>query len=286
MRRSPLLATFALFVLTGCAPRLQQVVAVPEIQVARARLLRFDPPGLSVTPQAELSLQLKVRNPNPFGVRLQQVAGNFLLNGHQAAQFRLPNLAVAARGVSRERAVVDVAIDPATLRQLFAVATGRAVPFRVRGSFQLDAGLFGRPRFGPYTLLQGVIHEHPALLPPSFRFRADLSRLTVGAGGLRVVLALEVHNPDVLGYRLHFPLALRVGGAALARADFSGSVPALGSGLLYADFSLNPLAVPEAIARGELSFSLSGAPLAITPGVGQTQFGLQILTGGSAPLQK
>ena len=38
-------------------------------------------------------------------------------------------------------------------------ATGGSVGYRLDGTMTLDAGLLGRPSFGPMTLLQGIIEN-------------------------------------------------------------------------------------------------------------------------------
>ncbi|MBB6097931.1 LEA14-like dessication related protein [Deinobacterium chartae] len=268
--------------LASCAPRLGAAVQVPQITVEQTALERLDPPGLGIPASATVSLKLRVRNPNPFGVRLSRVDGDFYLDGLKVTQVSAPGVDIAATGVSTVTVNVQVPLSNQNLGKFADLAVGKTVAYRLEGSFEVDAGALGKPTFGPYTLAQGVIKDAPILKAPEFRFRPELAKLTFGNDGIVLELGLEVHNPNVLGFRLEAPLELRVGGVAVAKASLSGTVGAKNAGVVYTRFQIDPLALPQALIQGRFSFSVAGSPVLIAPGITEKRFGLEVLTQGSA----
>lgn len=150
-------------VLAACAPR-QTVVQVPTFNVESVRLQSLTLPGGGVPATATLSILLRIQNPNPFGVRLARAGGNFFLDGKDVSRVELPNVALPANGEARQEALLSVPITFANLAEFVRVARGEAVSYRIDGNFTVDAGLFGQPTFGPYTLSQGTIRQ-PRILP-------------------------------------------------------------------------------------------------------------------------
>ncbi len=102
----------------------------------------------------------RVENPNRFGLTLTSLEGDMLLEGTRAAAVDLPlGLPLPA---GRDTVIpIDVALSfsdlPGLADAAVRFATRRAVDYRLDGSFAVDAGAFGRPRFGPTTLLSGTL---------------------------------------------------------------------------------------------------------------------------------
>lgn len=153
-----LLALALIFVLAACAPR-QLALQVPTYEVENIRFARLDLVGQSLSPQAVLNLNLRVHNPNAIGLRMANIGGRLFLDGSDVGGVDLPDVDLPANGDARQLAIVTVPINLSNLVEFGKVATGGAVALRVDGSFTVNAGLFGRPTFGPYTLFQGQIRN-------------------------------------------------------------------------------------------------------------------------------
>lgn len=267
--------------LTGC---IQNVVRSPQFEMREAGLLRLNPPGLNgVAPEAVIRITLDARNPNPFDLSLTELSADLYLDNSKLATATLAGLQMKANGVPSTFFVdVNVPIQVQSLQNLGRIVAGASVTYKLDGSFRVDAGPLGKPRFGPYTLAEGR-YQAPSLgsQPPSFAWRSDLTRLTVGTGGATLDLAFEVTNPSPIGYRLIAPLNLLVGGQILAKAEAGGTVPARGKGILNTRFQLDPLAAARAIIGGRFDFQVSGSSTLEVPGLQSYNFPLSVLFGGS-----
>lgn len=135
--------------------------------------LRFsEPPGLSPELRllgpavdrplggAALRLWARVQNPNGIGVTLRQVAGDLRIEDAEAIAVDFPlGLPMAAH---QDTIIpLDVAIRFDRLPKLAGLARaalgGTKLRYSLDGSFSVDAGNLGSPRFGPLTLLTGEI---------------------------------------------------------------------------------------------------------------------------------
>lgn len=160
MRPALLLAALPALVLSACAPR-QTVLQVPEFVIEDVRLTAFN---VAIPASATLTLRLRVYNPNPYPLRLARADGRFVLDGRDVGALALPNVDLPARAETSQNARLDLPVSLENLGLFLRVARGEAVSYRVDGTFTVDAGLLGRPTFGPYTLSQGVLRQ-PRLLP-------------------------------------------------------------------------------------------------------------------------
>ena len=149
--------------LSACAPS-QPIISVPTFQVQSVRLTGLTLPLAGRPATAYLSLQLLVNNPNPLPLRLANINGNLVLDGSTVAVVNLPDVALPARGEARQQADLALPITLDRLGSFLKVARGQQVPYRLDGTFTADLGLLGRPSFGPYTLVQGLLQQ-PAILP-------------------------------------------------------------------------------------------------------------------------
>lgn len=164
LRRGALLLVL-LSVLPGCASLggLANALSAPTFTVDQSQQpqLRLLGPG-SGRPAggAQLRLYARVSNPNPIALTLASLAGGLELEGRQAADVNFPlGVPLAARG---ETVVpLDITISfadvPAVAGSLLNAAAGRALQYRLNGTFGVDTGIFGRQSFGPTTLLSGAV---------------------------------------------------------------------------------------------------------------------------------
>lgn len=149
--------------MVACAPR-QPILQVPEFKVQSVALRSLTLPGLGRPAVATLSVQLRVHNPNPVSVRVARAGGRILLDDLDVGTVNLPNVDLPAGGDATQEAVVDLPVTLANLATFVKVGRGEAVPYRLEGSFTVDAGLLGKPTFGPYVVAQGVLKQ-PRILP-------------------------------------------------------------------------------------------------------------------------
>ncbi|HEX8431452.1 MAG TPA: LEA type 2 family protein [Longimicrobium sp.] len=160
-RRGALLLALVL-ALPGCATiGLQDVLSAPTFRVDEGQQaqLRILPPSAGrPTGGAAVRLYARVGNPNPIALTLSTLAGRLQLDGREAAEVSFPlGVPLAANG---EVVVpIDVAINfsdlPGLGNVLLNAISGRPVRYQLNGTVGVDAGLLGRPTFGPSTLLSG-----------------------------------------------------------------------------------------------------------------------------------
>lgn len=150
--------------LSACAP-LQQVFQVPQVAVQDLRLTRLTlPGGLGAAPVADLSLTLRVTNPNPLPLRLANLGGTLVIDGFEVGQVSFPNVAIPARGEAQQPAELSIPVSLNTAASFLKVARGQLVTYRLDGQFSTDLGPLGLQSFGPFTLAQGQ-WKQPAILP-------------------------------------------------------------------------------------------------------------------------
>ena len=160
------IALLLLPLLSGCAGALStlaQVIQAPRFAVAR----EFQPEIRLVGPSSQrplggatVRLWAEVSNPNPVGLVLSSLQGNLALEGVRAADVSFPlGLPLSA---SQDTVIpLDISVSFSELPRLASMiptALNRGtVAYQLDGTVGVDAGLLGRPSFGPMTLLQGSI---------------------------------------------------------------------------------------------------------------------------------
>lgn len=165
--RFGLIAIALLPLIGGCAT----VAELMQVQPPRFEAVAGRPSELRLLgPSAErplggaaIRLWSRVENPNRFGLTLTTLQGDLTLEDARAATVDLPlGLPLAA---GQDTIIpIEVAISFADLPGLadaaVRFATRQTIGYRLNGSFSVDAGAFGQPRFGPMTLLQGDLDVH------------------------------------------------------------------------------------------------------------------------------
>jgi hypothetical protein len=107
---------------------------------------------------AALRVWTRVENPNAVGLTIAALDGTLFLDGVRAATASFPlGLPLPAQ---RDTIIpLDFAVSFADLPGLVDVAgriaLGRPIGYRMDGTIAVDAGMLGRPTFGPMTLVQG-----------------------------------------------------------------------------------------------------------------------------------
>lgn len=162
--RNPYLLLAVALLLAGCATVSQLIrVEPPRFQAAegrRSELRLLGPSSTRPLGGAAVRIWARVQNPNAFGLTLSTVEGDLLLEGAHAAAVELP-LGLPLRAQQDTVVPIDLTISFADVPGLADAAirllTERTVEYRLDGRFGVDAGPFGRPTFGPTTLLRGEL---------------------------------------------------------------------------------------------------------------------------------
>ncbi len=126
--------------------------------------MRLNSLTLLGNPTANVTLRVKVGNPNPVPVRLANIASRLILDGQDVGTVNLPNVNLPARGETVQDANLSLPLSLSAGAAFLNVARGQQVSYRLDGTFTADLGVLGQPTFGPFTLSQGV-WKQPAILP-------------------------------------------------------------------------------------------------------------------------
>lgn len=109
---------------------------------------------------AAIRLWAEIENPNGFGLTLSEVTGDLLLEDTEAIAVEFP-LGLPLVAYQDTVIPLDVAIGfdelPGLARIARAAIGGDPLAYRLDGTFAVEAGGLGRPRFGPFTLLRGEV---------------------------------------------------------------------------------------------------------------------------------
>lgn len=109
---------------------------------------------------AAFRLWAHVENPNGFGLRLTEVAGDLSIADADAIDVEFP-LGLPLVAFQDTVIPLDVSIGfddlPAIGRIASAAIAGERLDYRLDGTFAVEAGRYGEPRFGPWTLLEGEL---------------------------------------------------------------------------------------------------------------------------------
>jgi hypothetical protein len=144
--------------------RVIQPLAFAEADDRPAELTLFSPSLTRPAGAAGVRIWLAVDNPNPFGVTLSTLRTTLLLDEQRAATGEFP-LGLALRPGQESVVPLDLSIGLLDLPGLAgmiqqAARTGRA-PYRLDGTFGVDAGPLGQLTFGPMTLVTGEVRVGP-----------------------------------------------------------------------------------------------------------------------------
>lgn len=128
----------------------------------RASELRLlGPSAIHPAGGAAIRLWARIENPNSFGLNLTELAGDLSVADAEAIAVDFP---LGLPLLARQDTVIplDVSIGFDDLPRLGriarrAITTGGRLGYRLDGSFAVDAGELGEPRFGPFTLLRGEL---------------------------------------------------------------------------------------------------------------------------------
>jgi hypothetical protein len=147
----------------GCAALGSLGILAPRFESAEGRsaeLRILGPASDRPLGGAALRLWAHVENPNGFGLRLTEVAGDLRVADADAIDVEFP-LGLPLVAFQDTIVPLDVSIGfddlPSLGRIARAAISGERLDYRLDGTFAVDAGSYGEPRFGPWTLLEGEL---------------------------------------------------------------------------------------------------------------------------------
>ena len=153
----------ATLVALGCAALEQLGIQALRFESADDRgteLRLLEPSAGRPVGGAALRLWAHVENPNGFGLRLTEVAGDLSIADAGVIDVEFP-LGLPLVAFQDTVVPLDVSIGfddlPALGRIAQAAIGGQRLDYRLDGTFAVEAGGYGEPRFGPWTLLEGEI---------------------------------------------------------------------------------------------------------------------------------
>lgn len=281
---------------TACAPGARPLVSAPTFTVlADGTGLRYvDPPGIG-SGVAVFDVHLRADNPNPVGLRLAALDGDFYLGGVRAAatSFR-GGVDLPARGSADLTLAVRIPLAqvPRLVGTLAQIVGGASTGYRVDASVGVDV-LGTVERFPTTTLAQGSVTWSPGWFAPEIRLASQGATLRIESL-TRAVLQVPVtwHNPARLGYVVQTPtVQLALGGTTVATASLGRvTAPAGETVPVTLSFSFNPLTAGPALATqvqaaaagaAELTFRVMGALDLEVPGITTHRFDVAELVQGA-----
>ena len=156
-------ALLAMIVACGCAALESLGIVAPRFETARgksAELRLLGPAADRPLGGAALRLWAHVQNPNGFGLRLTDVQGDLRVADADVIDVELPlGLPLVAYQDTVIPLDISIGFDdlPSLGRVARAAINGERLDYRLDGTFGVDAGRYGEPRFGPWTLLDGEL---------------------------------------------------------------------------------------------------------------------------------
>ena len=158
-------------VLAGCSllGDLGFMVQPPHFEEARDQKaeIRLLGPGVNrPLGGAGVRLWATVTNPNRFGFTLSTLRGSLFLQDGRAAEVDLPlGLPLSAGGT--DTFPIDLTLSfsdlPGLADAIRRAVGGQPLDYRLDGTVGVDAGRYGRPEFGPMTLLRGTARTAPRI---------------------------------------------------------------------------------------------------------------------------
>lgn len=297
MQRSWLLSLVAIpLVLTACAPGAEPVVATPTFTVVPSGtgFQYVDPPGVG-DGAAVFDVHLRAHNPNPVGLSLATLDGDFYLGDRRAATTTFRHgVDLPARGSSDLTLEVRVPLAqaPALLQTVAGLLTGAATSYRVDAT--VGARVFGTvQRFPRATLARGSVRWSPSWVAPEIRLASSGPALRIDSlTSATLDIPATLHNPSPLGYVVQAPtVRLALGGADVATVQLGRIVAPAGETVpIDLRFRFNPLQVGPAMAAqvsavaagaGSLDFRVAGPLELQAPGLGSHRVDAAALLTGT-----
>ncbi|GEM49040.1 LEA type 2 family protein [Deinococcus cellulosilyticus] len=157
--KNPLLLTFFAALTSGCAV-VKTTVQPPEFQVQSFQMTRYTIPNLLNPFEGEATFRMDVRvtNPNAFGLQIRRIQGDLLLDGQNFGQAVIPNLSLQPNGSDVVTTEFTLPVGLNLASKIADIAQGRRVDYLVKTNVQVDAGLLGTVTFSNMVVAQGNVN--------------------------------------------------------------------------------------------------------------------------------
>jgi len=210
----------------------------PEVDFAGARLT-----GLSFD-EADILFDLRIRNPNPVGVKMAGFDYNFLINGNSFVKGdQKKGIKIGAEGESTVQ--LPLSLNYIELYQAFGSLRSQDV-----STYKVDIGFsFDLPVLGVVKIPVSKTGEFPLLKLPKVKLtRLKLRKLTLS--GADLLLTARLDNPNAFSMLLEkFQYQFDINGRnwVSASAEKSTAVAEKGQGLIEIPISLNLLEMGRSV---------------------------------------
>lgn len=157
--KNPLLLTFFAALTSGCAV-VKTTVQPPQFQVQTFEMTRYSIPNI-LNPfegQATFRMDVRVTNPNAFGLQIRRIQGDLLLDGQNFGQAVIPNLSLQPGGSSVVTTEFTLPVGLNLASKIADIAQGRRVDYLVKTNVQVDAGMLGTVTFDNIVVAQGNVN--------------------------------------------------------------------------------------------------------------------------------
>lgn len=163
MRFRALFVVLVISFFASCAT-LGDVVQAPRFSHAserQAELRLLLPSSQNPLGGAAVRVWARVENPNPLGLTLAALTGNLFLENNRAANVDFP---MGVPLLANQDTVIPLDISfgfadiPGLAEMATRLLTRSSVGYRLDGTVTVDAGVLGRPSFGPNTLMSGNLN--------------------------------------------------------------------------------------------------------------------------------
>jgi len=282
--------------LTACAPGTEAVIAAPTFTVLQSGtgFQYVDPPGVG-DGAAVFDVRLRAHNPNPVGLSLATLDGDFYLGDRRAATTTFRHgIDLPARGSADLTLEVRVPLAqaPALVQSVAGLLTGARTSYRVDAT--VGVRVFGAvQRFPRATLAHGSVGWSPSWAAPEIRLAPSGPALHIDSlTSATLAIPATLHNLSRLGYIVQAPtVQLLLGGTEVATVRLDRIVAPAGATVpVDLRFHFNPLQVGPAMAAqvsavaagaGSLDFRVTGPLDLQAPGLASHRFDAAALLSGT-----
>ncbi|GGJ48637.1 LEA type 2 family protein [Deinococcus roseus] len=156
----PVLLTLSAALLSGCMV-VKTTIQPPQFQVQSFELTRYTIPNIlnPFNGEATFVMNVQVTNPNAFGLQIQRIQGDLLLDGLNFGKAVIPNLRLEANGSSVVTTEFTLPVNLNLASKIADIAQGRKVDYLVKTTVQVDTGLLGTATFSNIVVAQGSVNN-------------------------------------------------------------------------------------------------------------------------------
>ncbi|WP_034342783.1 LEA type 2 family protein [Deinococcus misasensis] len=158
--RTPILLGIFAALASGCAV-VRTTVQPPEFQVQQFQLVRYTIPNIlnPFNGEATFLMDVRVTNPNAFGLQVRRIDGELLLDGQNFGKATIPNLRLEPNQSTTVTTEFTLPVNLNLASKIADIASGKRVDYLVKSTIQVDAGLIGTATFSNIVVAQGNVNR-------------------------------------------------------------------------------------------------------------------------------